>query len=131
MVYRDFNGYSVGYAQLYSIVIYAPNSSTYIKYIEFFQDAYASYLVYDYEMGKINASQLPGDVQWIGNGKGYSPGYWTNTYYTPYPMQCATTENYKITLTLSYTSQALSASSTYGCTQTVILVKSIPSELTR
>ncbi|GAB6945753.1 hypothetical protein JCM14467A_25350 [Vulcanisaeta sp. JCM 14467] len=131
LIYRNLNGYSVGYAQVYNFIMYAPNSSTYIKYIELFQDAYASYMAHEYGLGKINASQLPGDIDRavieVGN---YSLGYWTINYYAPYPMHCTTTEKYRVTLTLGYTGQAPTASSNYYCTQTTITVHLTPSKPT-
>ncbi len=120
LVYRDLNGFSVGYAQLYSVVVYVPGSGAYIKYLELFQDAYASYVAYEYEMNKISASQLPGDVKWVVSGNNYSVGYWTIDYYTPYPMQCMAVKKYRTTLTLGYAIQAPSISSTYYCSQNTI-----------
>lgn len=131
LVYRDLNGFSVGYAQLYSVIEYSPGPGAYIKYLELFQDAYASYMAYEYGMNKISASQLPGDVKWVMNGSSnYGPGYWTNYYYTPYPMQCTTVEKYKTTLTLGYTIQAPSISSTYYCSQYTISLSRVPGAIT-
>ena len=119
LVYRGLNGFSVGYAQLYSVIEYLPEHGAYIKYLKLFQDAYASYMAYEYETNRISASQLPGDVKIVSVGN-YSPGYWTIDYYVPYPMQCMTVEKYRATLTLGYTIQAPSISSTYYCSQYTI-----------
>ncbi|WP_460172978.1 hypothetical protein [Vulcanisaeta sp. JCM 14467] len=113
------NGFSVGYAQLYSVIEYWPEPGTYIKYLKLFQDAYASYMTYEYETNKISVSQLPGDVKMVSVGN-YNPGYWTINYYVPYPMQCMTVEKYRTTPTLGYTIQAPSISSTYYCSQYTI-----------
>ena len=76
VVDEDYNGYSVGSAELYNYINYALNSGIYIKQLESFQDAYASYLVYQHLLGQISSSQLPGDVEVIAGGGGsYNSAY--------------------------------------------------------
>ena len=120
IVDEDYNGYSVGSAQLYNFVEYEPGSGTQIVYLKSFQDALASYMVYEYETGQ--TSQLPGDVQYIaGSGGGYEPGYWTNPNFTPTAAQCDTSQSYTIGIATiwSETSSGITYSSsvtyTYSC----------------
>ena len=126
MVNEDYDGYLVGYAELYNFIEYVPNYGTRIKYLESFQDAYASYLVHKYLLGQISPSQLPGDVKMIASGS----GYWTTASYTPYPMQCTKVGYYNVSLTANYISSAPFLSTTYACSLYTISVGKTPSTLT-
>ena len=129
VVDEDYNGYSVGSAELYNYINYVPNSGIYIKQLESFQDAYASYLVYQYLLGQISESQLPGDVEVIaGGGGGYNPAYWTNPDFTPEAMQCSSSTTYTVGVAIGTVSGSISY--TYSCLSYTISVYGIPSTST-
>ncbi len=112
IVDEDYEGYTVGSAQLYNFVEYYPSSGTQIEYLKSFQDALASYVVYEYETGK--TTQLPGDVQYIaGSGGGYNPGYWANPDFTPLASQCDTSQSYTIGIATSWSETSFGI--TYSC----------------
>ncbi|ADY00882.1 hypothetical protein VMUT_0671 [Vulcanisaeta moutnovskia 768-28] len=108
IVDTQYNGYSIGYAELYNYIYYEPNSGTYINYLKSFQDAYASYMVYEYENGEISASQLPLDVTYIaGSGGGYYPGYWTSTAgFSPHAQQCSVSGSYTVSFATGFSISA-------------------------
>ncbi|GAB6945732.1 hypothetical protein JCM14467A_25140 [Vulcanisaeta sp. JCM 14467] len=117
----NINGYSAGSAQLFNFIDYTPepNSGTQIEYLETFQDALASYMVYEYETGQ--TSQLPGDVQYIaGSGGGYEPGYWTDLGgYGPLNNVCTVSQSYQVGIAISYegVTPSTSVGTTYSCPQ--------------
>ncbi|WP_054854057.1 hypothetical protein, partial [Vulcanisaeta distributa] len=102
IVDTQYNGYSIGYAELYNYIYYAPNTGTSINYLKSFQDAYASYLVYEWWEGQ--NSQIPGDVEGIASiGGGYEPGYWTSTAgFAPHAQQCSVSGGYTISFATSF-----------------------------
>ncbi|GGI69508.1 hypothetical protein [Vulcanisaeta souniana] len=138
LVYNDYNGYSAGYAELYNYIAYSPFSGTQIEYLKSFQDALASYVVYEYEMGYISASQLPGDVEFIaGSGGGYEPGYWTNTAGAdPHAQTCTQSTSYGISLATGFSTSGTgitvsnSVSTTYSCPEYTISLYGQPAAVT-
>ncbi|WP_460173338.1 hypothetical protein [Vulcanisaeta sp. JCM 14467] len=135
---NDLNGASAGYAEFYNYINYIPNFDTQIEYLKTFQDGYASYVVYEYGLGKVGESQLPGDAQYIaGSGEDYKPGYWTNTAgFEPRGVSCTPSTTYTINLATgsSATSSSITVSSstsqTYSCQEYTISVYGNPGTVT-
>lgn len=109
---QDYNGYSVTDAQFYNYISFAPAPGEWINYLKSFQDAYASYLVYQWWQNG-ESGQPPGDVEGIASiGGGYGPGYWTNSGYQPGPIICTpTTRSSQIDVSTSGSGSAGAATS--------------------
>ncbi|WP_243674992.1 hypothetical protein [Vulcanisaeta distributa] len=67
-----------------------------------FQDAYASYITYEWEKGR-NIS-LPGDTLFVaGSGNGYEPGYWTDVVdFSPGSLICTKSMTYVVSMNIFY-----------------------------
>ncbi len=139
IVDQQYGKFSIGYAELYNFIEYIPNSGTEIEYLKAFQDGYASYIVYEYELGK--ASQLPGDVQYIAStGGGYEPGYWTDPNYSPQELLCSSSTTYTVSVTTGFSISlsgpsagitiSQSTSSGYNCPYYTIFPSGSPSTAT-
>ncbi|GAB6946886.1 hypothetical protein JCM16161A_10160 [Vulcanisaeta sp. JCM 16161] len=100
IVDQDYNGHVVGYAQFYDYIKYLSSTAVTINYLGSFQDAYASYITYEWENGR-NIS-LPGDTLFIaGSGNGFEPGYWTNgADFSPGPLICMRSTTYVVSMNI-------------------------------
>ncbi|GAB6943829.1 hypothetical protein JCM14467A_06110 [Vulcanisaeta sp. JCM 14467] len=131
VIIPNLNGYSAGSAYLYNWINYRPNTTIYttISYLKTFQDAYASYVVYQYETGQ--ASQVPRDVSIIPSGGGYEPGYWVNLQNEPPAQTCTPSTSYTITFPIAFEDDgtpSAGVTATYNCPEYTITVNNVPQE---
>ena len=122
IIVQDYNGYIAGNAEFYNYIEYSSNSMVTINYLKSFQDAYASYIVYEWERGW--NVHLPNDVFFIAsNSGGYEPGYWTNSPgFDPGPLICTKNITYTISMDIFYHLgfNVPTVSRTYTCSYAMI-----------